>query len=350
MCSGSDDKTVIVWDGLKGKALHRLETPHEGNIFSVVWLAAGEEKGLLASGAGDCRICLLDINSSKVVRTVMGHTGRVKRLAVAGDNPGLIWSGSEDGTVRQWDSREKWSEGNSAQNALINLNTQVGRGTEVKCISICPSRTELLAVGGNDPYVRVYDRRMLTPKSTPTAQDQSGGALAYFVPGHLPGTEAAFHKKLRPLTSTFLTYSQDGGELLVNLGGEQIYLYDKFALFGHPTSSPLLTSSLDPMPAKPKSEPTNGVTNHAPPPTALSPAAEELKREANAYFESEQYSQAVDLYNLALIKHHHPILLANRAAALMRRAWDGDVYAALRYTFFDFILMNKLVNFILNIL
>ena len=338
MCSGSDDKTVIVWDGLKGKALHRLETPHEGNIFSVVWLAAGEEKGLLASGAGDCRICLLDINSSKVLRTVVGHTGRVKRLAVAGDNPGLIWSGSEDGTVRQWDSREKWSEGNSAQNALINLNTQVGRGTEVKCISICPSRTELLAVGGNDPYVRVYDRRMLTPKSTPTAQDQSGGALAYFVPGHLPGTEAAFHKKLRPLTSTFLTYSQDGSELLVNLGGEQIYLYDKFALFGHPTSSPLLTSSLDPMTSKPKSEPTNGVTNHTSPPAALSPAAEELKREANAYFESEQYSQAVDLYNLALIKHHHPILLANRAAALMRRAWDGDVYAALRYTFFHFIL------------
>ena len=94
------------------------------------------------------------------------------------------------------------------------------------------------------------------------------------------------------------------------------------------------------MPAKPKSEPTNGVTNHAPPPPALSPAAEELKREANAYFESEQYSQAVDLYNLALIKHHHPILLANRAAALMRRAWDGDVYAALRYTFLEFILMK----------
>ena len=83
-------------------------------------------------------------------------------------------------------------------------------------------------------------------------------------------------------------------------------------------------------PAKPKSDPRNGVTNHAPPTAALSPAAEELKREANAYFESEQYSQAVDLYNLALIKHNHPILLANRAAALMRRAWDGDVYAALR--------------------
>ena len=85
-------KKLIVWDDMKGKALHRLETPHEGNIFSVVWLP-GDDRGLLASGAGDCRICLLDITSSTVLRAVAGHTGRVKRLAVAGDNPGLIWSG-----------------------------------------------------------------------------------------------------------------------------------------------------------------------------------------------------------------------------------------------------------------
>jgi len=324
LASGSDDKTVIVWDGMMGKALHRLETPHEGNIFSVVWLP-GDDRGLLASGAGDCRICLLDVTSSTVLRAVAGHTGRVKRLAVAGDNPGLIWSGSEDGTVRQWDSREKWSESQVAQNTLVNLNTQVGRGSEVKCISICPGRTELLAVGGNDPYVRVYDRRMLTPKASPTAQDQSKGALAYFVPGHLPGTEAAFHKKLRPLTSTFVTFSQDGSELLVNLGGEQIYLYDKFALFEQKASSPLLvqpttTNSIS-------VAPSNGIVSCN---TPLSPAAEEIKQEANAYFENEKYSRAVELYNLALLKHHHPILLANRAAALMRRAWDGDVYAALR--------------------
>ena len=97
----------------------------------------------------------------------MGHTGRVKRLAVAGDNPGLIWSGSEDGTVRKGDNREKWSKGHSAQKRADQQ--QVGRGTEVKCISICLNWTELLTAGGNDPYVRVYDRRMLTPKSNPTA-------------------------------------------------------------------------------------------------------------------------------------------------------------------------------------
>ena len=30
------DQALIVWDGLAGRKVARLETPHEGNIFSVV--------------------------------------------------------------------------------------------------------------------------------------------------------------------------------------------------------------------------------------------------------------------------------------------------------------------------
>merc|ERR1719264_2200782 len=66
---------------------------------------------------------------------------------------------------------------------------------------------------------------MVQPSSSPT-----GGAVSYLVPGHLPGTEAAFQKKLRPLSSTYVTFSPDGSELLANLGGEQLYLYDRFVL------------------------------------------------------------------------------------------------------------------------
>ena len=54
--------------------------------------------------------------------------------------------------------------------------------------------------------------------------------------------------------------------------------------------------------------------------------------DANKEFEDKNYSTAVSLYNQALVHHGsgHPILLGNRAAALMKRAWDGDTYAALR--------------------
>ena len=36
---------------------------------------------------------------------------------------------------------------------------------EAKCLAINPVRPEMLAVGANDPYVRVFDRRMLSCSS-----------------------------------------------------------------------------------------------------------------------------------------------------------------------------------------
>ena len=114
-----------MWDGVRCKRVERLETPHEGNIFSVVWLPGSEDRQLV-SGAGDCRVCLADLEGGTVTRTVMGHQGRVKRLAVAEDAPGVVWSGGEDGLVRQWDTRERWTA--DSANVLINLISQVTVG------------------------------------------------------------------------------------------------------------------------------------------------------------------------------------------------------------------------------
>ena len=70
-----------------------------------------------------------------MVRQVAGHQGRVKRLATAGDTPGLVWSGAEDGLVRQWDLREKWSAENS--NVLVNLTNQVRGNISLNANLIC---------------------------------------------------------------------------------------------------------------------------------------------------------------------------------------------------------------------
>ena len=44
--------------------------------------------------------------------------------------------------------------------------------------------------------------------------------------GHIPQKKDDYKKKLRALAATYVTFSPDGTELLVNLGGEQIYLFD----------------------------------------------------------------------------------------------------------------------------
>lgn len=71
-------------------------------------------------------------------------------------------SAGEDGCVLQLDHREKHvcrSTSNSV--SLINLTAYIDPNAEAKCIAVNPIRTEYIAVGANDPYARIYDRRML---------------------------------------------------------------------------------------------------------------------------------------------------------------------------------------------
>ena len=66
---------------------------------------------------------------------------------------------------RQFDLRAPESCGPNPKNVLVNLNAHLGSHAEAKCVAINALRPEQLAVGANDPYVRLYDRRMLTCKS-----------------------------------------------------------------------------------------------------------------------------------------------------------------------------------------
>jgi WD and tetratricopeptide repeat-containing protein 1 len=63
---------------------------------------------------------------------------------------------------RQFDLRSQHTC-NSGTSAciLVNLLNHLGQGAEAKCLAVSPTRPELLAIGANDPYVRLYDRRMI---------------------------------------------------------------------------------------------------------------------------------------------------------------------------------------------
>lgn len=49
--------------------------------------------------------------------------------------------------------------------------------------------------------------------------------VTYYCPGHL-NKKTQQHSSRATKTITYLTFSPDGNELLVNMGSEQIYLYD----------------------------------------------------------------------------------------------------------------------------
>lgn len=139
---------------------------------------------------------------------------------------------------------------------------------------------------------------------------------------------------MKTLSITFLTFSPSGDQLLVNLGGEQLYLYDflphqsdedssvrsfKFDSYRELfKSSSASTSNVDDK-DKTSEKTTTTTTKKS---SDLPPKAEELKVKANGCFEAKHYVEAIEYYNKAIdIAPYSPILYGNRAAALMKRLW-----------------------------
>ena len=139
-------------------------------------------------------------------------------------------------THRQLDLREPHTctGDGSCRNVLIDLNQTCGgggpaSGPQLKCLDINPVRPEQIAVGALDPFVRVYDTRILSLQRMAQSASSTHGdpaCLAHFAPGHISNPAIRKKRELSGLASTYVEYSQDGRELLVNLSGEHVYLFD----------------------------------------------------------------------------------------------------------------------------
>ena len=186
--------------------------------------------------------------------------------------------------------------------------------------------------------------------------------------GHVP-RQSGSQRRYRSLALTYVTFSPDGNELLANVGGEQIYLFDvtsarqplklQVPAKARPTSSNGFCSNG----LHVRNGTTNGVTEalsqtlrteekksksrrpklvffhflpHAPifrsfcyssaSGFRLPANVEALKRRANELFTSESHAAAIAIYNEALqLVPDSAVLLSNRAAALMRRNWSVNL-------------------------
>ncbi|KAM8713828.1 hypothetical protein ACLKA7_014055 [Drosophila subpalustris] len=352
LASGSDDYRVMIWDPFRKRRIQTIHTKHLGNIFSVKFLPR-HNNNIVATCGADKFIYVYDINhGNETLFTCNCHTMRAKRLATAPDSPYIFWSAGEDGSVLQLDMREPHRCRNSSDDAqsnssgggggvrLLSLCSQVEPTTEAKCLAINPRRTEYLAVGANDPYARVFDRRMLP--------DQAGTCVSYYAPGQLVKniSRNVVHESRTVTYLTFNNYNET--ELLVNMGCEHIYRYDlhnatppKFYELPEYTASPTATD------AETEPEPEDLAVNPAAVATptitttsnkkstqkrrALPTSIEQHKKLGNEHLENGKLLAAVDEYSAALASYPKgEVLYLNRATALMRRGWFGDIYAALR--------------------
>lgn len=66
------------------------------------------------------------------------------------------------------------------------------KNAEVKSIDINPMRPELIAVGIDDPFIRVYDRRMFRKAGTGSGTGSKGLIAAFELSTKLPTSAATF--------------------------------------------------------------------------------------------------------------------------------------------------------------
>jgi hypothetical protein len=173
LCSGSDEGAVCLWRFPECKLRLRFETGHQGNIFGAVFLPWRPAHDMVATCSLDATVRVHTIREGArgtlrggddgvVTEVVPGHRNRVKKLAVDAAFPHVVLSCSDDGTVGLIDLRE------GTRRVTPIAIPHGGRG--VNSICVVPD-TPLFAVGGNNPFVRLYDRRMLT-----RAGDGGGGS------------------------------------------------------------------------------------------------------------------------------------------------------------------------------
>ncbi|XP_038716057.1 WD and tetratricopeptide repeats protein 1-like [Tripterygium wilfordii] len=162
LISGSDDTQMNIWSYNSRKLLYSIDTGHSANIFCTRFVPETSDE-LVVSGAGDAEVRLFNLsrlsgrtpddNAIAPLALYQCHTRRVKKLAVESGNPNVVWSASEDGTLRQHDFRE----GNSCPPA--GSSHQECRNILVSANTVATCHCEYVASGSDDGRWYIWEKK-----------------------------------------------------------------------------------------------------------------------------------------------------------------------------------------------
>ena len=137
--SGSDDKTIKIWDANTGQCLKTLEG-HSNRVFSVAYSPDGTK---IISGSEDKTIKIWDANTGQCLQTLEVHSNWVSSVAYSPDGTKII-SGSYDNTVKIWDA-----------NTGECLKTLEGHSDCVHSVSYSPDGKKIISVS-DDGTIKIW--------------------------------------------------------------------------------------------------------------------------------------------------------------------------------------------------
>ena len=99
LVSGSDDKTVKLWDVQTGGVIKTFY----GQTYRVYSVSISPDCTMIASGSGDRTICLWDTQAGVCCCVIDGHKDFITSVSFSPLNPQLLISASHDHTICLWD-------------------------------------------------------------------------------------------------------------------------------------------------------------------------------------------------------------------------------------------------------
>ena len=145
IASGDDNRTIWVWDAhtnqMRYKRRRRLSYTYGSEVYS---LAFSPDSNILASGVRNNTILLWDVSTGELLRSTGGHEWGVRAVAFSSDGITLA-SGDGDGRVRLWGARTG------------NFWQRIGnyRG-DVTSLAFSPDG-KILAGGFDNNIIRIWD-------------------------------------------------------------------------------------------------------------------------------------------------------------------------------------------------
>lgn len=140
--SGSQDHTIRVWDASEGKSL-ACWVASEHYVLSVVPMADGR-RVITAGASVDPALKVWDIATQKCLRTLDGHTNATTSVSLARDQIRVV-SGSYDRTIRLW----------NLETGEV-MATLRGHSDRVNSVQVTPEGRFAVS-GSDDNTVKVWD-------------------------------------------------------------------------------------------------------------------------------------------------------------------------------------------------
>jgi serine/threonine protein kinase len=159
LASGSDDKTIKIWN-LNNKKEIRTLKGHSNTVYSVAISLDGK---IIVSGSSDKTIKIWNLQTGQLINTLYGHKDFVNSVAISPDGQ-TIASGSYDHTIKLWNLK-----------TLQLIRTFNGHSAQVLSVAISPDNQTLIS-GSKDKTIKMWN--LNTGQEIRTIQEHSGDVNA----------------------------------------------------------------------------------------------------------------------------------------------------------------------------